>query len=65
MAGAVDQDLIPDAARVAVDDDVFREVESRGELGDYVFCVVGDAFALVMIDDRNDVAMNGAAVDGA
>ena len=32
-AGAVDQQLIPDAARVLVDDAVFREIEDRGEIG--------------------------------
>jgi hypothetical protein len=45
---------------------VAREIEApRDEVGDDVGGVVGDAPAAVVIDDGDDVAMDGAAVDRA
>src|SRR5690242_9079848 len=65
LAGAVDEHFVPDAARVAVDDAEFREIEGRREIGNDIFGVVGDALALVVVDDGNDIAVDRAAVDGA
>jgi hypothetical protein len=62
-AGAVDQQLIPDAARVALNDQVLREIEALpGEVIDDVFGVIGDTASLIMIEDGNDIAMDGVAV---
>ena len=65
MAGTVDQHLIPDAARVLVNHTVAREIEVCREIGNDVFGVVGDALACVMVDNGNDVAVDGAAVNRA
>ena len=65
-AGAVDQQLIPDAAGIAVDHEITREIEAlRGQVGNDILGIVCNAAALVMIDNGNDVAMHGAAVDRA
>jgi hypothetical protein len=60
---AVDQQFIPDPARVSVHHAVLREIEIRCKISNHVIGIVGDAFALVMVDDRNDVAVNGPAVN--
>jgi hypothetical protein len=64
-ARAVDKYLIPDAARVSVDHAVLREIEGSREIGNDILGIVRDAFALVMIDDGDDVAVDRAAVNGA
>src|SRR5437773_8677932 len=63
--GAVDQHLIPDAARVLVNHPVAREIKVCREIGDDVLGIVGDAFASVMVDDGDDVAIDGAAINRA
>jgi hypothetical protein len=64
MAGAVDRDLVPDAAGIPLDHEIAREIEALGnQVGDHIFGVVGDASACIVIGDRNDIAMDGAAVD--
>jgi hypothetical protein len=66
VAGAVDQDLIPDASNILVDDVITREIEAlRDEVIDDVLGVVGDASALIVVDDGYDVAVNREAVNGA
>src|ERR1700760_2464866 len=66
MAGAVDQQLIPDAASVPVDHEITREIEALGDqVGNDILGIVGDASALVVIGDGNNVAMERAAVDRA
>lgn len=65
-AGAVDEDLVPDPARVLVDDLLVREIEALpGKIGDHILGVVGDASAAAVVGDGNNFAMDGAAVDGA
>lgn len=41
-AGAVDEDLIPYAARVFENHQVFRQVEFRREIGDDIVGIAGD-----------------------
>jgi hypothetical protein len=57
-AGAVDQDLIPDAARVLVNYVISGEVEALAdEIIHDVLDVIGDASAGIVFDDDDDVAM--------
>jgi hypothetical protein len=64
-ACAVDQYLIPDAAGVAVDHLVLGEIEVSGKVTDDVLGIVRDAFGSVVVDDGDDVAIDGAAVNRA
>jgi hypothetical protein len=57
-AGAVDQDLIPDAAGVPVNHQVSGKIVALpGQVIDDVLGIVGDASALAMIDDGDNIAV--------
>src|SRR5713101_7991599 len=65
-AGAVNQHLIPDPARVSVDHPVAGEIKTfPDEVVDDIVGIVGDAFSLVMVNNDDDVAVNSAAENGA
>jgi hypothetical protein len=65
-ACAVNQYLIPDAARILVDHLVLREIEAvPGKVIDDVLGIVRDASGSVVVNDGDDIAMDGAAVNGA
>jgi len=66
LAGAVDQDLIPDAAPILVDYAIPREIEALPDkVRDDVLGIVGHAVAFAVIEDGDDIAVDGAAVYGA
>jgi hypothetical protein len=66
VAGAVDEQLVPDPACVAIDDAVVRKIEALpGQVIDDVFDVIGDGSPAVVIDDGNDIAMDRMAVNRA
>ena len=64
-ARMVDQQLIPDAARVAIHHMVSGKIKTRTEVSNDVFGVVGDAAALVIVDDGDNVAVDSVAVNRA
>jgi len=64
-ARRVDQQLIPDAARVAKNHLVSGEIEIGRQIGNDIFGVIGDAARPVEIDQGNDIAVDAAGVSRA
>ena len=66
VAGAVDEQLVPDPACVAIDDAVVRKIEALpGQVIDDVLGVICDGSASVVVDNGDNIVVDRMAVNRA